>query len=182
VRVSSPDTEAAAGASRGAATSTPQSRKGPVPTPSAEFAGMSLDDLREFRHTLTEQETRVSYWRRIVQARIDLLDAGSSGGGVPGLSHLLADAPSVSRRLAHITIDPIDGDSPLPDLPALWATVVDASDDDAVAALLAELRDAERRLSSLRSELFARIDQATAELIARFHENPQLALMALPRR
>ena len=39
-----------------------------------------------------------------------------------------------------------------------------------------------QRVSGLRHALFVRIDEVTSELIARFHDNPSLALVALPRR
>ena len=153
-----------------------------APTSSEAYDHLSLDDLRALRHNLNEQETRVSYWRRILQARIDLLIARDDKGAVSNLSHVLADGPSSHRRLAHITIDPIDDVAPLPDLPRLWSRVADPANAAEVDALVADLRDAERRVSELRSELFVRIDSVTAELIARFHDNPSLALVALPRR
>lgn len=143
---------------------------------------LSLDDLRQLRHQLTEQETRVSYWRRILQARIDLLEAQPREHGLTGLSAVLTDAPSAHRRLAHLTVEPVGDEVPLPDLPALWARVADPQDPAAVGELVADLRAAEGRISTLRSELFQAIDSVTAELIRRFQRNPSLALMALPRR
>jgi hypothetical protein len=143
---------------------------------------LSLDDLRQLRHQLTEQETRVSYWRRILQARIDLLVAAPENGGMAGLSAVLTDAPSAHRRLAHLTVEPVDDEVPLPDLPALWARVADPKDPSSQEALIADLREAEAQVSALRSQLFVSIDDVTGELIRRFHDNPSLALMALPRR
>jgi len=134
------------------------------------------------RHSLTDQETRVSYWRRILQARIDLLKAGDDHGVVRNLSHVLTDEPSAHRRLAHVTVDPVDDVLPLPDLAQLWSRVPNPTDPASVAALVADLRVAEEQISALRSELFLSIDAVTAELIARFHDNPSLALVALPRR
>jgi len=147
-----------------------------------DYDHLSLDDLRQLRHQLTEQETRVSYWRRILQARIDLLEAAPDQGGMASLSAVLTDAPSAHRRLAHLTVEPVDDDVPLPDLPSLWARVADPSDPVSLAQLIADLREAEAQVSALRSQLFVSIDDVTAELIRRFHDNPSLALMALPRR
>ena len=48
----------------------------PAPEPAVEFAGYTLDELRILRAELNDYETRVSYWRRLVQARIDLAQEG----------------------------------------------------------------------------------------------------------
>lgn len=37
----------------------------------AHLAHLDLDALREYRQELITEESRVSYWRRILQARID---------------------------------------------------------------------------------------------------------------
>lgn len=154
-----------------------------APDRNLAYDHLSLDDLRRLRSELTEQETRVSYWRRILQARIDLLEAGDDSGIVKDLSRVLTDAPSAHRRMAHITVNPVDDDiTPIPDLAELWARVADPADHTAVNALVADLREAEHRISIIRSELFVSIDAVTAELIARFKENPSLALVALPQR
>jgi len=143
---------------------------------------LSLDDLRTLRHQLSDQETRVSYWRRILQARVDLLEASDGARWNGGLSAVLTDSPSAHRRLAHLTVEAIDGEAPLPDLPALWARVPDPANPAETEALVRDLRDAEQRISVLRSELFVAIDEVTAELISRFQANPSLALASLPRR
>jgi len=46
--------------------------------------------------------------------------------------------------------------------------------------LQAELTQAEGQLSAFRAALHDRLDRATRELIARYRENPRLALTALP--
>ena len=79
------------------------------PEPAAEFESLSLDDLRASRQALTDYETRVSYWRRILQARLDLVAAGDSATeGLAGLADALADAPSVTKRIARLAILPPD--------------------------------------------------------------------------
>jgi hypothetical protein len=72
----------------------------------------------------------------------------------------------------------------LPDLPELddmWATEVDPHDADQVADAVRRLRDAEAQLTDYRRALHERIDEATAELIVRYRENPAGALIALPK-
>ena len=153
-----------------------------APARNPEYDHLSLDDLRRLRNDLTEQETRVSYWRRILQARIDLLMAGGESGQVSDLTRVLTDAPTAHRRVVHVSVDAVDDILPLPDLAELWARVADPSDHQAVERLIADLRTAETQISHVRSDLFVGIDAVTSELIARFHENPSLALIALPHR
>ena len=153
-----------------------------APARNPEYDHLSLDDLRHLRNDLTEQETRVSYWRRILQARIDLLMAGGDSGQVSDLSRVLTDAPTAHRRVVHVSVDAVDDVLPLPDLAELWDRVPDPADHKAVEKLIADLRTAEKQISSVRADLFVGIDAVTAELIARFHENPSLALIALPHR
>jgi len=43
--------------------------------PSEELAGLDLDQLRSYRRELESEEDRVSYWRRLVHGRIDVLEA-----------------------------------------------------------------------------------------------------------
>src|SRR5947208_16164465 len=50
-----------------------------VPERSPDFAHLSLDGLRRYRHALSDEEGRVSYWRRIIQARLDLVRAAEGG-------------------------------------------------------------------------------------------------------
>lgn len=152
----------------------------PVPDRDEAFDDLSLSQLRAMRDALGDEETRVSYWRRIVQARMDVLRADTGQDAVADLGRLLADAQSSHRRLAHISVEPVGGLPPLPDLGRLWATEPVPGDQQSRDRLVAELSQAEARLSEYRSELFRRIDHVTGELIARYRENPLLALSALP--
>jgi hypothetical protein len=81
-----------------------------------------------------------------------------------------------------ITVVPVDEIPPLPNLAELWDRRV--SDDDAAGqvALDAALALAERQLSDYRQALHGRITEATTELIARYRDQPDLCLTALPAR
>ena len=68
----------------------------------------------------------------------------------------------------------------LPDLHKLWIRVVDPGDEAAVEQFVAELREAEANLSAMRHEIHQRLDEATGQLIARYRQDPTLALSALP--
>ena len=55
---------------------------------------MDLNRLRIYRRTLLDEELRASYWRRLLQARRDLLRADSD----PGDRQALADTLTEVRR------------------------------------------------------------------------------------
>ncbi|HSE09748.1 MAG TPA: hypothetical protein VLB29_13875 [Nocardioidaceae bacterium] len=150
--------------------------------PSAQMTDLSLSALRSYRRKLADEEDRVSYWRRLVHARIDVLEAETSAEGplsLETLARVLGDTGAGRTRTALVRVRPAD---PLPELPVLgemWVTEVDPGDPEVVAAAVERLRTAEQQLTTYRNALHKRIDEATAELIARYRENPSSALVAL---
>ncbi|HEY0357655.1 MAG TPA: hypothetical protein VGD11_03685 [Mycobacteriales bacterium] len=153
-----------------------------VAPPSEEFAGLGLDILRGYRKALRSEESRVSYWRRLVQTRLDLLLAYSTNGrgDGPGLRALLSSDRIGALRTALIDVHPADGMPPLPDLLEMWERIVPPGDVAAHAELISDLRDAEHTLSEYRHALHRRLDDATGELVARYRANPQLCFDILP--
>jgi hypothetical protein len=151
---------------------------------SPHLAEVSLDGLRAYRQRLTDEEDRVSYWRRLAQARLDILVAESHTEGSLSLEDLvrvLGDTGAGVRRTALLSVR---AGEPLPDLPVLsemWHTEIDPSDTRAVQSAIEALRIAERQLTTYRRDLHSRIDEATGELISRYRENPTRALIALPK-
>ena len=158
----------------------PQAR--PTPERTEEHAHLSLDGLREYRKTLTAEESNVSYWRRIIQARLDVVRAGNDLVS-ENLKPVLTDARVGAGRQALVQVMP-DSTAmdipPLPDLAGLWERQVDPADTEALAQLESDLAAAEQQLSAYRAALHTRLGAATAELIARYREEPQLCLTALP--
>jgi hypothetical protein len=150
--------------------------------PSEEFAGLGLEILRMYRKALRSEESRVSYWRRLVQTRLDLLLAynRSGRGDGPGLRALLSTERIGALRTALLDVHPADGMPPLPDLLEMWERVVAPGDVAGHAALIEDLRGAEHTLSEYRHAIHGRLDDATRELVARYRANPQLCLSALP--
>lgn len=152
-------------------------------TASPHLAGLSLTQLRAYRSELTNEEERVSYWRRLVHARLDVLQAEADHDG--RLSHhdlvrVLGDTATGQRRTALMSLRPSE---PLPELPVLtemWTTAIDPSDTDSLRRAAEELRDAERKLTEYRNALHDRIDEASGELIVRYKSDPTAALVALP--
>jgi hypothetical protein len=153
-----------------------------VPVLSSAFAHLSLEALREYRRSLGEEEGKVSYWRRILQARLDVVEAGSGSRVVDAaaLRPLLSSERVGAGRRALTEVLALDDVPPLPSLGELWDRQVSPADAAGTAALTQDLRLAEAQLSAYRSALHRRIGEATGELIARYREQPDLCLAVLP--
>ena len=149
----------------------------PAPARNPELAHLDLSRLRTYRRSLLAEELRVSYWRRLMQARRDLLRGGVTGQDLTDLKTALTEARGATNRQVMLALHPEDGMPILPHLPALWASLAEPGTH---AEQLARLASAESVLSSYREALHRRLDRATAELVARYHEDPALCLSALP--
>lgn len=153
-----------------------------VPERSAEFDHLLLDGLRAYRRALSAEESRVSYWRRIIQARLDVVRAGD-GSDLVDVDHLrpvLTEERVAGGRRALIEVLPVGDIPPLPNLAALWDRAPVRGDAAGNAGLARELVVAESQLSAYRLALHRRLSAATAELIARYREDPGQCLSALP--
>ncbi|HZG95782.1 MAG TPA: hypothetical protein VEZ46_13830 [Mycobacteriales bacterium] len=158
-----------------------QSRTAEPPSRSETFAHLTLDALRSYRKALTQEEGRVSYWRRILQARLDMVRASDrSLASMDNLRPVLTAARVGGGRTSLIDILAIEEIPPLPDLEALWDRHPVADDPEHNAELVEQLVKAEGQLSAYRTALHQRIQGATSELIARYREEPALCLSALP--
>ena len=148
------------------------------------WSELSLEELRAYRRRLTDEEERVSYWRRLVHARIDVLTAEAHQERaltIEELVRVLGDTGSGQGRNALVSVEAAE---PLPDLPVLeemWVTELDPNDTAAVQEAIERLQVAERQLTEYRRALHERIDDATEELIGRYRENPASALVAFSR-
>jgi hypothetical protein len=152
--------------------------------PSPHLADLTLTELREYRRRLTEEEDKVSYWRRLAHARIDVLQAEASSDGALSMEQLvrvLGDTGTGHSRKALVNVSAAE---PLPDLPELeemWVTEVDPADPEKVADAIERIRAAEQQLTDYRRALHERIDEATGELISRYRDEPGRALGVLSR-
>lgn len=157
-----------------------------LPESDPAYDSLSLEDLRTVRAALAAEETRISYWRRLVQARVDVLRGTSGQDGadtVKRLTRVLTDVGNSRRRVASVSVSQTEAEiPPLPDLLPLWNRVVDSDDEAGREALISDLIAAEAKLSEFRSDLHRRIDAVTAQLILRLRADPMLALSALPGR
>ena len=154
----------------------------PEPVASEAYAHLSVEALRDCRRALAEEEDRVSYWRRILQARLDLVASGSTATGVEHerLAPLLTSERVGAGRSVLVQVLPVDAVPPLPLLAELWDRQVDPADERARAVLEQDLRSAETQLSAYRAALHVRLAESTGELIARYRSQPSLCLSALP--
>src|SRR3954451_12938454 len=131
---------------------------------------LTLDDLRLYRRRLAEEEEKVSYWRRLVHARIDVIEAEAHHERPLRLDELvrvLGDTGTGRIRTALVSVRAADDLPELPVLADMWVTELDPEDAEAVAAAIVRLRSAEEQLTEYRRALHERLDEATAELIAR---------------
>jgi hypothetical protein len=153
-----------------------------VPQRSPDFAHLPLVGLRKYRRALTEEESRVSYWRRIIQARLDMVRATEKAPShaMDSMRPVLTEARVGRGRQSLIEIVPMNDVPPLPNLEALWDRDFVPGDDEMNADLIDDLVKAEAQLSAYRAALHRRISGATTELIARYREDPSQCLSALP--
>ena len=142
---------------------------------------LALDDLRSLRQHLTDEEGRVSYWRRLFQARLDMLNDVDEVD-TQDVRRVLQDASNAPRRWQALGLHPADIDTEMPEARQLWARVVDLNDEEQRTAYVALLQQMESSLSRNRRALHQQIDAVTTELITRYRANPALALTALPTR
>lgn len=152
----------------------------PTPQRVPELAHMDLKRLRTYRQTLMNEEQRTSYWRRLLQSRRDLLRVEAAPGDRETLAEALTENRGAVTRNVILSLHPDGGLPVLPHLPDLWMAVASELDDTARAELYGKLASAESVLSSYREALHRRLDRATADLVARYHEDPRQCLVALP--
>ncbi|HEU4917365.1 MAG TPA: aerial mycelium formation protein [Acidimicrobiia bacterium] len=148
----------------------------------ADLSEADLDDLRRRRELAEDVETQISYYRRLLHGRLDLLNfelrrrngqeertliealpeilaTGMTVGAEPNLRHIETMPPippTTGRRL----IDKIMDDGILTQLPELT--------DEELAEAVDRLEEVEKELSVQRRQLHTVIDALQDEIIARY--------------
>ena len=148
----------------------------------AGLTAASLEEVRSLRAEAEQEETDLSYIRRMVQGRIDIVRAEverrSGGGGslVDRLPSILADEQrSPARGLGrHATLEPSRADQHRRYVERLVADV-DLSDvgdrtDDELQSALQTLQGEEQKLSTKRREVQAVMDACSAEITRRYRD------------
>lgn len=166
----------------------PRRRRIDEATDPAFIAGletMSIDDLREKRALLDELDTELSYYRRMLHGRMDLLafelrrrSGEETRTLVEALPQILADGVDGTHRSAipkELPLDPPDagGEERHPvdtilqdDFLAHLPTI----EDDELISIQATLTDAERIVSMERRSVYDVYDVVSAELTRRYKE------------
>jgi hypothetical protein len=147
------------------------------------LAGLSMDDVRSFRKEAEQEETDLSYIRRLLQGRLDILraeHARRTGSGdaslVDSLATILADdnggSPHGLGR--HIAAEPSRTDQHRRHVEALVADLdisdPGALDDAALSRALEALEAEERSLSEKRRAVQKVMDACTAEITRRYRD------------
>ena len=143
---------------------------------------LTLDDLRERRKEAEQEETDLSYMRRLLQGRLDILRAelarraGEGSDLVDALPQILADEPSGGPRGLgrHVTAEPSRADAHRRYVEALVADVdlsnPDAHDDASLRRVLETLEGEEQKVSESRRAVQKVMDALTGEVTRRYRE------------
>ena len=150
--------------------------------PAVPLGSLPLEALRAYRKGLTDEENKVSYWRRLVQHRLNLIAKEKTDGhlSIDDLVKALGSTGSGHRREQLLSVQAVEVLPQLPGLDDLWTQTVDLADAAATELLVEELKSVEQQLSEYRRVLHEHIDAAVAELISRYKQNPALSLSLLP--
>ncbi|WP_088282878.1 aerial mycelium formation protein [Kineosporia sp. A_224] len=150
--------------------------------------GLDLDQIRARRIEADQEETDLSYARRLLQGRIDILraeQAARRGDGpmsghprtdeeiVKALSLVLADERRQDHGMGRHTVsEPSrigehrrEAERAVADV---GASATDDLSDEALAAAVAKLVDVEARVSRVRREVQGVVDALTAEIARRY--------------
>lgn len=147
----------------------------------AGLEGLELDDVRARRREAEQEEADLSYVRRMLQGRSDILRAelsrraGGAGEGkvVEHLAGILADQGRSDHGLGRfLTVEPSRVDEHRRAVEQVIADVgvsdVEGRSDDDLRAALARLEEYEHRVSENRKQVQQVMDALTAEITRRY--------------
>ncbi|MFJ6848990.1 ABC transporter substrate-binding protein [Streptomyces sp. NPDC091271] len=149
--------------------------------PQPEFGGLRLPDLRSLRRDAQRDEADLSYVRRLVQGRIDILRAelarrvDPESPVVDRLSEILADTPSVHRSSArHVTLTTPRSDEyrqlAADTLAEVELSDLDARTDEELLTAMGRLVRYEQQVSRRRHRLQRTVDDCSAEIARRYRD------------
>jgi hypothetical protein len=148
---------------------------------------LDTEDLRRIRSQCEVAEEGISYARRLLQGRLDILRAALDQSDHPGADGLLAALPAIMADQGHVS-DPAQARSLRVRVPAdadRYAALIDAviAEDDVpqlpdraeddlsgLQRVVEILTEVEHELSARRRALFSRIDGLREELLARYKD------------
>ncbi|MGW8887262.1 RsiG family protein [Streptomyces sp. NPDC055749] len=146
-----------------------------------EFRGLRLPELRTLRKEAQRDEADLSYVRRLVQGRIDILKAelarrrDPESPVVDRLSEILADTPSLHRSSArHVTLTTPRSDEyrqlAAETLAEVELSDLDARTDDELHTAMGRLVRYEQQVSRRRHRLQRTADDCSAEIARRYRD------------
>ncbi|MFJ5711951.1 ABC transporter substrate-binding protein [Streptomyces sp. NPDC093105] len=153
----------------------------PAGRPGYELGGLRLSELRALRRDAQSDEADLSYVRRMLQGRIDILRAELARRTDPEapvldrLSEILADVPSRHRSSArHVTLSTPRGEE-YRRLAAEMLSEVELSDltartDEELHTAMGRLAGYEQQISQRRQALQRTADDCGAEIARRYRE------------
>ncbi|MGW0736698.1 RsiG family protein [Streptomyces sp. NPDC002851] len=176
-------------ATRVSAPRPPTQRTGSPPLPDMpehDLGVFRLSELRALRRTSQQDEADLSYVRRLLQGRIDILRAELTRRRDPAapapdtdmvvrLSGILADTPSRHRSSArHVTVGTPHGEEYRRLAAEMLAEVelsdLDARTDDELHTAMGRLIRYEQQVSRRRQDLQRTADDCSAEIARRYRE------------
>ncbi|MFB6617398.1 AmfC protein [Streptomyces sp. NPDC085524] len=164
-----------------AAVRPPAQRTGEQPGPEDPTSELGLPELRALRRDAQRDEADLSYVRRLLQGRIDILRAELARRADPEapvvdrLSEILADAPSSrSASARHVTLGTPHGEE-YRLLAAEMLSDVELSDlsartDGELYEGMGKLVRYEQQVSRRRQQLQRTVDDCSAEITRRYRE------------
>lgn len=161
-----------------------------------DLTDLSLDDLRTQRRTAEQEEQELSFVRRLLHGRIDIIKAelrrraGHGDDLISSLPSILADGPAGGKPQGrHVSLDDkveinaaaiaakhVVNNMAINNLPEL--------SDRQLREALSDLQSHERAVSDARSQVHRKIDRMSAELTKRYREGTAQVddLLAAARR
>ena len=149
----------------------------------ADITSLSLADVRSLRDEADQEETDLSYLRRLLQGRVDLVAAEVRRRGAGEDSELVGQLPSIladeaPRQQAyglgrHQSTEPTNAGASRraeEKLAAVDVTDLGSRSDEELRELLEILRKQERDVSDTRRRVQAVFDSASAELTRRYRD------------
>lgn len=150
----------------------------------ANLEALPMGDLRARKAECGEAESALSYLRRLVQVRLDIVLAeieNRAAGGTGELSELVdhlgeilaeGGTRTTAGRLTSLALPDVDHTLLTADLDAIFdvdkAGALPETDDAEVRRIADALVELERSVSRRRRELFERLDALQAEIVRRY--------------
>lgn len=154
----------------------------------SDLVSISIEDLRVRRAECEESEAELSYFRRLLQGKLDILKHEVErrvGGGDPGmealisnLAFILADGPGSGSRGQHQDVSsPTNSKLQRREVERLVSEAALSSIDDisplALTEIIERLTEAETKTSDNRRRIQNILDKLLAELVRRYRDGSE---------